>query len=150
MHYRILFACDLTPLSKAMLDPVMALARRFHAKVTLFHAYELLSPSTLGLYSLACHQGLTELEDQVHVYVRTTLNELKTQCRRAGIEAEIVVSHGHAGEGILAQAESSACDLIVLGNRGMSAFRSLLLGSTSAYVLHHCNRPIMVYPLQST
>lgn len=148
MNYRILFACDLSPLSKAMIDPVMDLARRFHAKVTLFHAYDLLSPTTLGLYSLAYPQGLAELEGQMEAHVRITLAELKTQCRRAGIEAEIAVAHGHAGEGILAQAESGACDLIVLGNRGLGALRSLLLGSTCAYVLHHCNRPVMVYPLQ--
>jgi nucleotide-binding universal stress UspA family protein len=47
---------------------------------------------------------------------------------------------------ILRVAADVEADLVVLGTRGLSGVKSLLLGSTSDAVLHHADRPVLVVP----
>ncbi|OQX67606.1 MAG: hypothetical protein B6A08_14490 [Sorangiineae bacterium NIC37A_2] len=37
-------------------------------------------------------------------------------------------------------------DVIVVGSRGLGAFKRVLLGSVSSYVVHHAGRPVLVIP----
>jgi nucleotide-binding universal stress UspA family protein len=47
---------------------------------------------------------------------------------------------------ILAAAGDVDADVIVLGTRGLSGVKSVLLGSVSHAVLHHADRPVLVVP----
>jgi nucleotide-binding universal stress UspA family protein len=47
---------------------------------------------------------------------------------------------------ILAVASDVDADVIVLGTRGLSGIKSLMLGSVSHAVLHHADRPVLVIP----
>jgi nucleotide-binding universal stress UspA family protein len=57
------------------------------------------------------------------------------------VEAE----HGVASAIIAAADEHDAC-LIVMGTRGNTGIRSLLLGSVSHSVAHHAHRPLLIVP----
>jgi Universal stress protein UspA and related nucleotide-binding proteins len=60
------------------------------------------------------------------------------------VEYEIRTEIGHPAECILRLAEEEKADLIVIGSRGLSAFKSFLLGSVSDRVVHHAACPVMV------
>lgn len=47
---------------------------------------------------------------------------------------------------ILAAADEEEADVIVLGSRGLSGMKSLVLGSVSYGVVHHSPRPVLVVP----
>ncbi|HEY2439189.1 MAG TPA: universal stress protein [Solirubrobacteraceae bacterium] len=47
---------------------------------------------------------------------------------------------------ILEQADKVGADVIVLGSRGLTGVKSLLLGSVSHAVLQHADRPVIVVP----
>jgi nucleotide-binding universal stress UspA family protein len=64
--------------------------------------------------------------------------------REAGIESELAIRHGRAGEEICAAARDRGVRLIVMGSRGLSAVERTLLGSVSAYVLQHAPCPVLV------
>jgi nucleotide-binding universal stress UspA family protein len=49
-------------------------------------------------------------------------------------------------ETILDQADAIGADVIVLGSRGLTGVKSLLLGSVSHAVLQHADRPVIVVP----
>ena len=47
---------------------------------------------------------------------------------------------------IIDQADALGADAIILGSRGLTGMKSLLLGSVSHAVLQHADRPVMVVP----
>jgi nucleotide-binding universal stress UspA family protein len=67
--------------------------------------------------------------------------------RDAGVEAngEIRrVSPGNTPEQIIEVANASHADLIVMGTRGMTEWKSLLLGGVANKVLHHATCPVLL------
>jgi nucleotide-binding universal stress UspA family protein len=67
---------------------------------------------------------------------------------RAGLYAQprTRVRHATIAETILADADELGARAIVLGSRGLTGVKSLLLGSVSHAVLQHAERPVIVVP----
>jgi nucleotide-binding universal stress UspA family protein len=66
----------------------------------------------------------------------------------AGLKAEsktLVVDSTIAAAIIGAAAEIDA-SVVVLGSRGYTGVKSVMLGSVSSHVLHHADRPVLVVP----
>lgn len=55
-------------------------------------------------------------------------------------------SGGKPGETICEQAEKLGADQIIMGTRGLSKFKKMLLGSVSSYVSQHAGVPVTVIP----
>lgn len=72
--------------------------------------------------------------------------------RRFGLEvqARVRVRQGSVAETVLAEADDVAPDAIVLGTRGLTGLKSLLLGSVSHAVLQHASVPVIVVPSPET
>jgi len=70
--------------------------------------------------------------------------ELIEQYKAAGISAEPDVMEGPAGDALLHVAEAHKADLIVVGRRGHGRTESLLLGSTSEFVVRRAKIPVLV------
>ena len=70
------------------------------------------------------------------------------RARLAGIAATPVVVEADDGVGraILAAADEARASIIVMGSRGLTGLRSLLLGSISHEVLQHAHRPVAIVP----
>ncbi|RKQ87079.1 nucleotide-binding universal stress UspA family protein [Solirubrobacter pauli] len=69
-----------------------------------------------------------------------------TLAREAGLDAEPMAmrASGPIWQAILAAADDRDAAAIVLGSRGLSGIRSLVLGSVSNAVVHHATRPTLV------
>jgi nucleotide-binding universal stress UspA family protein len=70
------------------------------------------------------------------------------RARQAGLDAEGVARPRGAtiAETILAEAAAVSAQVIVLGTRGLTGVKSMMLGSVSHAVLHHADRPVMIVP----
>jgi nucleotide-binding universal stress UspA family protein len=146
MISHILFPSDLSVPTQAAFKQLLELANAFKAKVTLFHAYQLLSTSVVDLYALSYNSAMQELEKSMAERALTHLGDFTKQLTEAGIETEMLIERGNPGELIVAMAKKQGCDLIMMGSRGLGPMRSVLMSSTSSYVLHHSHCPILVIP----
>ncbi len=73
--------------------------------------------------------------------LRAALDDAVDLLGKAGVSAERIQSqiramHISKAQDIVDEAKAQGCDTIILGRRGLSRFRALLLGSVSAEVLH--------------
>lgn len=73
--------------------------------------------------------------------VETVVKELAVQ---PGANIERVSYYGHPGKWLVKLSQEA--DLVVVGRRGQSDIKSLLLGSSSNYVVHHAHCPVVVIP----
>ena len=70
------------------------------------------------------------------------------RAQAAGLEATslaVKAEHGVAAA-IIDAADQHDASLIVMGTRGNTGIRSLLLGSVSHDVAHHAHRPLLIVP----
>ncbi|MGA1296613.1 MAG: universal stress protein [Burkholderiaceae bacterium] len=63
---------------------------------------------------------------------------------KAGVEHELVIRTGHVAQEIVDQADQGKFDLIVMGHKGRSALRDLLIGSVAQRVLALAKTPVLL------
>lgn len=73
------------------------------------------------------------------------LDEAASFLEPHGIEPEKILESGSAVEGILAAAERTGSDLIIMGAFGHSRVRELLLGGTTDGILRKAKVPVLLY-----
>jgi nucleotide-binding universal stress UspA family protein len=135
MFERILIAVDGSPRSERTIPVALDLAGRYSSDVTVVHVreYERYEGDDVDL-------GPPIPADQLVERVVETF-------RQAGIEAAGTVrrvSPGRTAEMIVDVTEESKAELIVLGTRGMSEIRSLLLGGVATKVVNRATCPVLL------
>jgi nucleotide-binding universal stress UspA family protein len=82
--------------------------------------------------------------------VREVADEGAARARQAGLNAEAVVARGASAEDIAKTlcdlAETRDATLVVVGRRGMSRLKELVLGSVSNAAIHDGRRAVLVVP----
>ena len=133
----ILFPCDFSEQCSLAVPFVRAIASRFDAKVTLL---TINPPSWAGPpAALEAEAALDtrELGIEPQARLETMLVE-----EFAGRPVESVTLSGDPALRITRFAHDNAVDLIMMPTHGYGRFRSLLIGSVTAKVLHDANCPV--------
>ncbi len=73
-----------------------------------------------------------------------TLADLKRKAETELLEVDTILEKGHAVQEIISVARGGDFDLIVMGARGLSRIREMLLGSVTDGVIHHVDCPVLV------
>ena len=83
---------------------------------------------------------------------RKRAEEGAERARQAGLDAHALagVRGNTIAATILGEADELGADAIVLGTRGLTGLKSLLLGSVSHAVVQHAHVPVMVVPSSQT
>ena len=133
----ILFPLDFSDRSCGAVPFVEAMASRFGAKVTL-----------LSVAQPFYYAGMGDPGGPVLLYTDEIMNELKTRLDTALVKefahlpVERVAELGDPAQVILDFAHNHGVDLIMMPTHGYGPFRSLLLGSVTAKVLHDAECPV--------
>jgi nucleotide-binding universal stress UspA family protein len=88
--------------------------------------------------------SLESLESYYRTEGERVFESLRGEIRAAGFQAKEVVRGGEPGKVIAKEAEDLDADLIVMGSRGQSLWKSLFLGSVSNAVLAESKRPLLL------
>jgi nucleotide-binding universal stress UspA family protein len=100
----------------------------------------------LGAPAPPTHEEEAELEQ---IAMRTA-EEGAARARQAGLSAEADLRRGagaeHIATTLLDVAEQRDADLVVVGRRGMSRIKAIVLGSVSEAVVRAGRRPVMIVP----
>lgn len=102
------------------------------AKLMLLHVYDAPTASLLGLASMgqdAVRAALDKVAENSFKRALAAIGE------PGGLQIDRVPTTGHPFEQIVSYARSTACDLIVMGSRGLSPVQEIVLGSVSDRVL---------------
>ena len=95
--------------------------------------------------------GIVDFEEIDTAYERSArerADEGVERAQRAGLNAQprTRARHTTIAEAILTEAEEVRARAIVMGTRGLTGIKSVLLGSVSHAVLQHADRPVIVVP----
>lgn len=76
--------------------------------------------------------------------VNFTLDAAAAVARKEGLEVQTHPVEGNPAEAILAVAEETKADLVVVGNKGMTGARRFILGSVPNNISHHAPCSVMI------
>ena len=134
----ILVATDFSETAEAGLDWAIDLAKTHGASIDLVHALTL--PNQVADYV----PSPQVMSDELQQAALRRLDESAGRARDRGIEVKPELLLGLPSRSILEAAESSpAADLIVIGTRGVTGIRHLLLGSTAERVVKNATCPVL-------
>lgn len=77
---------------------------------------------------------------------RAMLATFEDTCKKYKIPFKTRYELGSPGEAICHVAKEEQVTCILLGNRGLGAFRRRILGSVSDHVVHHSKVPVIIVP----
>ena len=146
MFKKILVALDCNGSCESVFNQGLLLAQATQSSLSLL---TILEPRNFDetVYSPYESQKLAAYIQQYKETELANLNKLQRfseQAREVGIESEFMQTIDSPGRAICQSAESGQSDLIVVGSRGRTGLREMLLGSVSNYVVHHAPCSVMV------
>ncbi|MEE4329390.1 MAG: universal stress protein [Wenzhouxiangella sp.] len=114
-------------------------AARSGGSVTLIHVHVLDSATTISM----AHQSAEQIKAIEDKHAAPLFEKARAAMGDIVPEEEIVVI-GDAGQEIVGKAKSGEFDQVIMGSRGRSQLRELLLGSVSEHVLRHAPCPVTI------
>jgi nucleotide-binding universal stress UspA family protein len=131
MFRHILFPVDFSDQCRAVRPLVRSMAERFHSRLTLLHTVQI-PTCWYGGGLDAAYPIMLDVPD-LEESARKELSEFFTPSNQV---SDIIVNLGDPATDITQIAQENDVDLIMMPTHGYGKFRSLLLGSVTAKVLH--------------
>jgi nucleotide-binding universal stress UspA family protein len=117
-------------------------------RITLVHVVEKpmhLVQRLLPLGRPELQQTLAQVAD-VHKHAgEHFLEKARRQLLRTGLETRTILAEGDAADVLLRTTKRLSADLVVLGSRGLSGVRRIVLGSVSRRVARHAQCSVLIF-----
>ncbi len=146
---KILVTVDGSPQSMRAVDYAINIAQKYDSELIALHV--LYSQTGFAFYSgtatgLITPNSINELTEQAKKEAEKWFDEILETCKNANlkVKTEAVITAISVVEAIISYSEKENIDLIVIGSRGRSAFRKLVLGSAASGVMTFAQCPVMV------
>ncbi len=136
MYEKILVAFDGSKPSEKALDAAIELAKKFGSVIYL------VSVITLPDYAILKNE-VAEVEEEEGKFYQELQNKA-IESRKGEVEIKPVIIYGHTADRLVDYAKSHNFDLIVVGSRGLSGTKRLLLGSVSDKISHCSPCPLLI------
>jgi nucleotide-binding universal stress UspA family protein len=153
---RILVPLDGSEHSLKALEIAIQVAKKFGGKISLIHVYSVAvmpiitpEPTTLTppMIPVMTPAEVTKTIEVVRNAGARILADGEQKVKAEEVQVETLLKEGHTVQEIIRTAKEGKFDLIVIGGRGISKIRELLLGSVTDGVIHHAPCPVLVIKL---
>lgn len=142
---RILVPVDFSDSASAAIDHALGIAKVFGATIELLHCY----PATLGTLS---PYG-PALPDNTHQALRESAQSRigadRDRVHEAGVKVNAHLSVDVPSHAIVEAAKELDADLIVMGTRGLTGLRHVLLGSVAERTVRAVSCPVITVPARN-
>jgi nucleotide-binding universal stress UspA family protein len=143
MYAHILIATDGSELAGRAVEQGLTLAKTLGSKVTALTVTEPWTAAVSGEWAVAF--PVEEYEKAAAANADKILSQVKDTAARISVACETVhVKDQFAAEGIVEEAKSRSCDLIVMGSHGRRGLAKFVLGSQATRVLTHSTTPMLI------
>jgi nucleotide-binding universal stress UspA family protein len=140
----ILVGTDGSETAHTALERAIELAAGLGARLGIVSAYEPVSDPRLRGEQVVAPKDV-QWAINPHEDVLTLLRQARAEAVEAGVaEVETFARQGDAADAIIDVAEEQRCDLIVVGNKGMTGAKRFLLGSVPNKVSHHAPCSVLI------
>lgn len=139
----ILTGTDLSAPARHAVERAFRLAGELDARLTVMHV---VSQGALGRVRELLGQQSAPVETSILSDAQQELGQLTAElgAKHQGVTVELSVSAGAAPQQLIAQADSCDTSLLVVGARGESMLRDLVIGSTAERMLRKTTRAVLV------
>jgi nucleotide-binding universal stress UspA family protein len=141
----IVAAVDFSPHSPPVVDAAVTLAKQFGAKVLLVHAYDIPIP-LVSPYEVAIPEPYLEETRRI---AAEKLAALVDRVRAEGVAVDSLLTEVPAAAAIVHAAEESKANLVVIGTRGHTGLKHLLLGSVAERCVRLAPCPVLTVKADS-
>ena len=153
MFKKILVPLDGSEHSLRALTIAIQIAKKFGGKITLIHVYSVTirpvimpEPTTLTppMIPAMTPAEVSKAVEATRKAGASILADGEQKVKAKEVQVETILREGHTVQEIVKTAKEGKFDLIVIGGRGISKIRELLLGSVTDGVIHHAPCPVLV------
>lgn len=140
MFHKVLVATGGSPWSEQAVQYAIGLAKDYDLPLVILHVITDAPPYFIAEAGASVDQVLEGSEE----VGRGILAEAVRHADEAGIKSEAELAWGRVPAVICRVAQERSCDLIVVGSRGLTGFKRLMLGSISNAVAAKAPCPVLV------
>lgn len=141
MFNKIIVAIDQVELTKKLLNATVEIARDKQSQVTLVHVSQ--EYVSNGMTYLP-ENFLEEILNEIKKASLEKLQQAKSKLKSVGINSETVLLKGDPAHEILKYAKDTEQQLIIIGSRGLSGIKEMMLGSVSHKVSQLSKCPVLI------
>jgi nucleotide-binding universal stress UspA family protein len=144
MFGSILVGTDGSETAQTAVRRAIELATGLQASLQIVSAYEPVADPRLPGGQLDAPEDVQWMINP-HEEAVALLEQAHAEAMQAGVaKVETFARQGDAADAILDVAEENGCDLVVVGNKGMTGAKRFLLGSVPNKVSHHAPCSVLI------
>lgn len=136
---KILVPVDFSDSSARALETARELAKALGSKLLLLHCYQV-NPGAVSPYGIVLPEGF---DREVREAAAKHLEEWRDKAAADGVEVDAQLTSTFPSMGIVDTATEENVDLIVMGTRGLSGIKHVLLGSVAERTLRVAPCPVL-------
>jgi len=144
---KILVTIDGSENSKKAAEYAGSLAKKYNAQlIILYVLYSELGFAYSNLLGVSTPKAIEDALETQKKDVQKWFDEIRSKLKNTNISVtdKIIISVSSIVGEIIGFADKEKVDLIILGTRGRTGFKKLLLGSVAEGVVTHSSCPVMV------
>jgi nucleotide-binding universal stress UspA family protein len=130
-------------------DWAISIAQKYDSELIALHA--LYSNKGFAFYTetatgLVTPSSINDLKEEAKEEAEKWFGEIRNKCadKNLQVKTEAIIAPISIVEAIISYSENEDIDLIVMGSRGRSSLKKLILGSSASGVMTYAHCPVMI------